>query len=787
MSDITANVVVSMPSQLFTMARSFKAVANGKIYIGKIDTDPVNPENQIQVYVENEDGSHVPVAQPIIINAAGYPVYNGQIAKFVTVQGHSMAVYDAYGAQQFYFPNVLKYDPDQLRSELEGPGGAGFVGGLAKPVTWSGFAGGADPTGVVDSDGAFASAALFSGDVYVPTGTYLLNSIHKGNFIVDNEAKFIGSGCVMLKRRSVWSSPDAPVNPARYPRLFVGDAAYDYSGKRDASGEQNTWLGQKDIMAPNGTMQPNLGWIENNATLISYASLGTIGIAGAAHNKINQGGAAIGIVGAALNDLTVSTSNVWSLYLDAKRMSGANGTTWGAEIAVANHGEYVDVHETINKGKTNGVSIVAGADPTINGLTEDCTQALSISSNGAKWGAGITFPLSVLRQFSSEEGVETYMKALLLRNSYRIGWENGQGQTLSYINSKVTDTTQRTGVHLRNRAFDVDGNGFRMLRITYSDGDKGSFRLYTASDSSPVVRIATEGVSNCSVRLEASGSGTIQVNKNLHPATGNAFSCGISTLPWSGGFTQTAFTVTSDERAKTAPLEITDTILDAWSEVDFVQFQYLDRTEEKGEDGARWHFGVIAQRAKEAFERHGLDVHRFGFFCFDEWDDQYTKVQTNEGVMVTKTRITTVPVQVTKTRIVSKPVMVTESRQILKDEVLEDGTRIKRVVNEEYQTPKMEMIPVLNEDGSPFAQNPFVSVPVVEDVEEEYIETEFQEVEEEYEEEADPEYEDILVTPAGSRYGIRYEEALVLEAALQRRNYQKALSRIEMIETRENI
>ena len=116
MSDITANVVVSMPSQLFTMARSFKAVANGKIYIGKIDTDPVNPENQIQVYVENEDGSHVPVSQPIIINAAGYPVYNGQIAKFVTVQGHSMAVYDAYGTQQFYFPNVLKYDPDQLKT-----------------------------------------------------------------------------------------------------------------------------------------------------------------------------------------------------------------------------------------------------------------------------------------------------------------------------------------------------------------------------------------------------------------------------------------------------------------------------------------------------------------------------------------------------------------------------------------------------------------------------------------------------------------------------------------------
>ncbi|MDX8920388.1 phage tailspike protein, partial [Salmonella enterica] len=51
MPDITPNIVVSQPSQLFTLARSFKANANGKIYIGKIDTDPVNPENQIPVYL----------------------------------------------------------------------------------------------------------------------------------------------------------------------------------------------------------------------------------------------------------------------------------------------------------------------------------------------------------------------------------------------------------------------------------------------------------------------------------------------------------------------------------------------------------------------------------------------------------------------------------------------------------------------------------------------------------------------------------------------------------------
>lgn len=37
---------------------------------------------------------------------------------------------------------------------------------------------------------------------------------------------------------------------------------------------------------------------------------------------------------------------------------------------------------------------------------------------------------------------------------------------------------------------------------------------------------------------------------------------------------------------------------------------------------------------------------------------------------------------------------------------------------------------------------------------------------------------------AGSRYGIRYEEALALEAALQRRNHQRLLARVEALESK---
>lgn len=106
MADTTANAVISMPTQLFTLARSFKANANGKIYIGKVNTYPVSAVNQIPVFIENQNGSLVRVAQPIIINAGGYPVYNGQVAKFVTLINYSMAVLDASDVQQFYFSNL---------------------------------------------------------------------------------------------------------------------------------------------------------------------------------------------------------------------------------------------------------------------------------------------------------------------------------------------------------------------------------------------------------------------------------------------------------------------------------------------------------------------------------------------------------------------------------------------------------------------------------------------------------------------------------------------------------
>lgn len=105
------NSSIILPSPLFTDPRSLKALANGTVYVGKIDTDPTQPANQIPVYNRNEDGSLVQVAQPISISVGGYPVLNGIPFSPIVKGKYSIAIFDTIGVQRFYFPYVSAYQP----------------------------------------------------------------------------------------------------------------------------------------------------------------------------------------------------------------------------------------------------------------------------------------------------------------------------------------------------------------------------------------------------------------------------------------------------------------------------------------------------------------------------------------------------------------------------------------------------------------------------------------------------------------------------------------------------
>lgn len=66
-------------------------------------------------------------------------------------------------------------DAVALRGDLAAPGGAGLIGGMVTPVTWNGFSGGADSTGIAASDMAFAAANASGSGVFVPAGTYKIS------------------------------------------------------------------------------------------------------------------------------------------------------------------------------------------------------------------------------------------------------------------------------------------------------------------------------------------------------------------------------------------------------------------------------------------------------------------------------------------------------------------------------------------------------------------------------------------------------------------------------------
>lgn len=108
-----SDILVTSPYQPFTLPNQFKAVFNGYIYCGTVDA--VDPSvSQVQVYLVNESGDKIPVAQPLRTNAGGFLVYNGQPSKFVTDSNYSLLVKDSLQLQVWYSPNVAKIDPETM-------------------------------------------------------------------------------------------------------------------------------------------------------------------------------------------------------------------------------------------------------------------------------------------------------------------------------------------------------------------------------------------------------------------------------------------------------------------------------------------------------------------------------------------------------------------------------------------------------------------------------------------------------------------------------------------------
>ncbi|QGM80652.1 tail fiber domain-containing protein [Otariodibacter oris] len=89
---------------------------------------------------------------------------------------------------------------------------------------------------------------------------------------------------------------------------------------------------------------------------------------------------------------------------------------------------------------------------------------------------------------------------------------------------------------------------------------------------------------------------------------------------------------TSDGRLKKDVGQIPDDVIEAWREVNFIQYKWKDSVEEKGLN-ARFHTGVIAQNIKETFESKGLNAQDYGLLCFESWEGQ-PEIRDEDGTII---------------------------------------------------------------------------------------------------------------------------------------------------------
>ncbi len=177
----------------------------------------------------------------------------------------------------------------------------------------------------------------------------------------------------------------------------------------------------------------------------------------------------------------------------------------------------------------------------------------------------------------------------------------------------------------------ITPNGTHLGRISFV-GQDGTRPVESMRMSQIVSATPTAGVVTSDLVLQSvlAGSTGIPVENFRVQPTGVNYSAqtltsssGRPSQPWGNIYSAVALTVTSDERCKQSIQAIPDDILDAWGDVEWAMYQMNDAVEAKGKDGARWHFGLVAQRIKEAFEARSLDPFRLGVLCYDKWDAEY--------------------------------------------------------------------------------------------------------------------------------------------------------------------
>jgi len=190
-----------------------RPVFNGSIFVGVVDTDP--EFNQLTISAKQEDGTVVPLSQPVSTSAGGVPQLNGSPIRILVDGNYSLKVLNSGGSQVYYLSDALVDNTSNSLTYNEGDAGAvdrTITGRLQERVSALDFMTNAQRADVLsngkveDVSDALMAAAATGKNFHCPEGTYVVTkevlSNISGQLITgDGAGEIIGKTAVGWKTR----------------------------------------------------------------------------------------------------------------------------------------------------------------------------------------------------------------------------------------------------------------------------------------------------------------------------------------------------------------------------------------------------------------------------------------------------------------------------------------------------------------------------------------------------------------------------------------------------------
>ena len=185
-----------------------------------------------------------------------------------------------------------------------------------------------------------------------------------------------------------------------------------------------------------------------------------------------------------------------------------------------------------------------------------------------------------------------------------------------------------------HKIFFKDSSGSDKPGIALSNGDDWTFGSNNGAGNWTLLSGGDGGI-----YIGPSGASAYQASSDrFRPVADGGPYLGDASHRWNTIYSTTGTINTSDEREKQDIREISmaERHVAKALKSQMRAFRWRDAVAEKG-DGARIHFGVIAQQVAAAFADQGLDAHAYGILCHDAWEAQ-EQITGENGEVLTPAR-----------------------------------------------------------------------------------------------------------------------------------------------------